>query len=287
MISPKIIGGVGVVGLAMWLGYQSYSDWSSRQAMDTRLAQLENHIQKMHDDDASKITELSTTMDAVQQRVGVTAADIANAQKAAAAARKEQAKTEAALKQQLEEHAKNVDTLREQADAKLQAVRDQTTNQFGEVNGQVATVKGDLDATRSDVAANLATSRREMGDLRDSLGRQIAHNSDELAQLRRKGERDYYEFDIRKTKDMERVAGIRLQLNKTDIKTRRYDVTLQVDDNKLQKKGQLMNEPIQLNVGKDRVRYELVVNSIDKDRIRGYISTPKDSVGSSSVAFKN
>ena len=54
-------------------------------------------------------------------------------------------------------------------------------------------------------------------------------------------------------------------------------MTLQVDDNKLQKKGQLINEPIQLNVGKDRTRYELIVNFIDKDHIRGYISTPKDS----------
>ena len=286
MIAPKIIG-AGVVGLAMWLGYQSYSDWSSRHTTDTRLAQLESQIQSMHDADAGKIIELSTALDAIQQKVGVTATDITNAQKAAAAARKEQAKAEATLRQQMEEHAKSVDSLREQSDAKLQAIRDQTTSQFGEVNGQVSTVKTDLDAARSDITTNLATNRKEMGDLRDSLGRQIAHNSDELAQLRRKGERDYFEFDIGKTKDMERVAGIRLQLNKVDTKAKRYDVTLQVDDNKLQKKGQLLNEPIQINVGKDRVRYELVVNSIDKDRIRGYVSTPKDSVGASSVALQN
>jgi ribosomal protein L7/L12 len=286
MIAPKIIG-AGVVGLAMWLGYQSYSDWSSRHTTDTRLAQLESQIQSMHDADAGKIIELSTALDAIQQKVGVTATDITNAQKAAAAARKEQAKAEATLRQQMEEHAKSVDSLREQSDAKLQAIRDQTTSQFGEVNGQVSTVKTDLDAARSDITTNLATNRKEMGDLRDSLGRQIAHNSDELAQLRRKGERDYFEFDIGKTKDMERVAGIRLQLNKVDTKAKRYDVTLQVDDNKLQKKGQLLNEPIQINVGKDRVRYELVVNSIDKDRIRGYVSTPKDSVGASSVALQD
>ena len=286
MIAPKNIG-AGVVGLAMWLGYQSYSDWSSRHTTDTRLAQLESQIQSMHDADAGKIIELSTALDAIQQKVGVTATDITNAQKAAAAARKEQAKAEATLRQQMEEHAKSVDSLREQSDAKLQAIRDQTTSQFGEVNGQVSTVKTDLDAARSDITTNLATNRKEMGDLRDSLGRQIAHNSDELAQLRRKGERDYFEFDIGKTKDMERVAGIRLQLNKVDTKAKRYDVTLQVDDNKLQKKGQLLNEPIQINVGKDRVRYELVVNSIDKDRIRGYVSTPKDSVGASSVALQD
>jgi hypothetical protein len=231
------------------------------------------------------MAELSTTLDAVQNRVGLTAADIAAAQKAAAAARREQAKADEALRLSLDEQAKTVSSIREQSEAGITAVREETTraaSQIGEVNGQVATVRTDLDATKNDLAA----SKREIGDVRDSLGRQIARNADELTVLKRRGERDYYEFDLPKSKEMARVAGIRLQLNKADVKAKRYDVTLQVDDSKLQKKGQLLNEPIHLNVGKDRVRYELVVNSIDKDRIRGYISTPKDSVGSSSVALQ-
>jgi hypothetical protein len=276
MIAPKIIG-AGVVGLAMWLGYQTYSDRSSHSATDTRLAAIESQLQSMREADAAKIAEISTLLDAVQNRVGVTTTDLANAQKAAAAARNQQARSESALRQALDEQAKHVTTIREQSDAQFQAVRQETTAQFGEVNGQVSGVKSDLESTKNDLAAN----RREVGDMRDSLGRQIARNSDELAALKRRGERDYFEFDIRKTKDMERVAGIRLQLNKADVKAKRYDITLQVDDAKLQKKGQLLNEPIQINVGKDRVRYELIVNSIDKDRIRGYISTPKDSVSSS------
>ena len=274
MIAPKIIG-AGVVGLAMWLGYQTYSDRSSHSATDTRLASIESQLQSMREADAAKIAELSTLLDAVQNRVGVTATDLENAQKAATAARKEVARSDAALRQALDEQAKNVNTIREQSDAQLQAVRQETSTQFGEVNGQVSTVKTDLEATKGDLAAN----RREVGDMRDSLGRQIARNSDELAALKRKGEREYYEFDIRKTKEMERVAGIRLQLNKADVKAKKYDITLQVDDAKLQKKNQLLNEPIQINVGKERARYELIVNSIDKDRIRGYISTPKEGAG--------
>ena len=284
MSTPKIIG-AGVIGLAIWLGYQSYSGWSSHNAMDTRVAELETQIQNMRDAEAARMAELSTTLDAVQNRVGLTAADIAAAQKAAAAARREQAKADEALRLSLDEQAKTVSSIREQSEAGITAVREETTraaSQIGEVNGQVAGVRTDLDATKNDLAA----SKREIGDVRDSLGRQIARNADELTVLKRRGERDYYEFDLPKSKEMARVAGIRLQLNKADVKAKRYDVTLQVDDSKLQKKGQLLNEPIHLNVGKDRVRYELVVNSIDKDRIRGYISTPKDSVGSSSVALQ-
>ena len=278
---------IGVTGLALLTGYQTYSSWAARNATDARLVELQSQIEGMRSAEESRIAELTTQLDAVQNRIGVTADDIANAQKSAAAARKEQARIETAFKQSLAENAKKMDSIREQSakglEAGLQEVRQEASTQITQVNGQVSTVKGDLEATRNDLAAN----RREINDVRDSLGRQIAHNADELSFLKRKGERDYFEFDIRKAKDMARVAGIRLQLTKADPKARRYDVTLQVDDNTLQKKGQLLNEPIHLNVGKDRIRYELVVNAIDKDRIRGYISTPKDTVSSGSVAFQD
>jgi len=285
MNGPKALIAVAVVGLGL-LGFNTYSDWSSRNATEARLIDLESQIHNLKDTDASRISELSTQIDAVQTRVGVTSEDITNYQKSIAAARKEQEKKEIALKQAIEEHSKNLDAIREQSAAGLAEVRNETTNQFGQVNTQVAGVKTDLDATKTDLANSRTAMSKEIGDVRDSLGRQIAHNADELAVLKRKGERDYYEFDLRKTKDMARVAGIRLQLVKADPKARRYDVTLQVDDNKLQKKGQLINEPIQLNVGKDRARYELIVNFIDKDHVRGYISTPKDSA-SPSVALQD
>jgi hypothetical protein len=276
MIGPKSFIAVAVAGLAL-LGFNTYSDWSSRHTTEARLMELQSQIQTLRDTDASRIGELSTQLDAVQDRVGVTAEDVANYQKSAAAARKEQARAEAALKQALEEQSKNLASVREQSTAAVQEVRQEATSQLSQVNNQVTGVRTDLDSTRNDLAASKNAMSKEINDVRDSLGRQIAHNADELAVLKRRGERDYFEFDIRKSKDMARVAGIRMQLTKADVKARRYDVTLQVDDNKLQKKGQLINEPIHLNVGKERVRYEVIVNFIDKDHIRGYVSTPKDS----------
>jgi hypothetical protein len=279
---------VAVVGaLALLSGYQAYSGWTTHNATDARIMELQNQIESLKAAEEARMAEFTSQLDGVQTRIGMTATEIADAQKAAVAARKEQQRAEMALRQSLDENAKKVDSLREQSAAGLaaglQEVRQEASSQFTQVNGQVSTVKTDLETTRSDLAA----SRREIGDVRDSLGRQIAHNAEELSILKRRGERDYFEFDIRKTKDLSRVAGIRIQLNKADPKARKYDLTLQVDDNKLQKKGQLLNEPIHLSVGKDRVRYELVVNAIDKDRIRGYISTPKDSVSSNSVAFQD
>jgi hypothetical protein len=277
MIGPKSFIAVAVAGLAL-LGFNTYADWSSRHANDARVMELESQIKTLRDTDASRIAELTTQLDAVQDRVGVTAEDVANYQKSAAAARKEQARAELALKQALEEQSKNLASVREQSTAQLQEVRQEATSKVDQVNTQVAGVRTDLDSTKNDLAASRRDMSKEINDVRDALGRQIAHNSDELAVLKRRGERDYFEFDLKKSsKDMARVAGIRMQLNKADVKAKRYDVTLQVDDNKVQKKGQLINEPINLNVGKDRARYEVIVNFIDKDHVRGYISTPKDS----------
>lgn len=275
----------GVAGIALLVGSQLYGDWSSRSAADTRAKELETQIQTVRAADAARIAELAMELELVQSRVGATAADTQSAQRLVASTRQEQARAVAALRQTLadreKEYAKVVDSLREESGTKLEAVRQETTSQIGAVSGNVTNVRTDLDATKNDLAA----SRREITDVRDSLGRQIAHNSDEVALLKRRGEREYYEFDIRK-KDVRRIAAIRLELNKADTKAHKYDVTLQIDDNKVQKKGQLLNEPVVLLVGKDRVRYELVVNSVEKDRIRGYVSTPKESVVPNSLALQ-
>ena len=51
----------------------------------------------------------------------------------------------------------------------------------------------------------------------------------------------------------------------------------------LEKKDRTVNEPIQFLVGRDQLRYEVVVNSVEKDHIRGYVSAPKDKVLSAEV----
>ena len=114
--------------------------------------------------------------------------------------------------------------------------------------------------------------------MKTALADQIAHNSSEISDLRKKGEREYFEFEIKKEKKgvMSKVADIQLMLNDTDPKKNKYAVTIQVDDNRLDKKDLTINQPVQFLVGRDKLRYELVVNIVDKDKIRGYLSAPKD-----------
>jgi hypothetical protein len=174
------------------------------------------------------------------------------------------------LRNEIASHTKVESQLRQQTEA----LQQDSTTKFGVVNGAVQGVRTDLDTTRNDLAA----SRKEMADVRDNLTSQIAHNSTEVAELRRRGERDYIEFDINKSRDPERVGDLKIQLKKTDTKRQKFDVVVQVDDNKIERKDRVVNEPMTFLVGHERIRYEIVVNYVDKDRVRGYLSKPKDKV---------
>jgi hypothetical protein len=106
----------------------------------------------------------------------------------------------------------------------------------------------------------------------------IARNATELAQLRQKGEREYIELDIKKNQKFQRVGDIQVAVSKTDAKKGKYSVMIQADDSQLEKKDRTTNEPVQFLVGRDQLRYELVINAVAKDQIRGYLSTPKNRV---------
>jgi hypothetical protein len=276
-----LLGAAGAI-LALF-GLQFYGMHSTKVSMETRMDEMQSKIESLQADQNARIAELTNN---VNEQIGATSQDIIQqTQKTATALKKEQTKSVADLNNhvntQLQEHAKAVDSLREEATAKIEEVKKDTSTQIGAVNGDVKAVNGQVDVVKTDLAAtrgDLAANKKDINDVRDSLGRQIAHNEDELSILKRRGERTYYEFNIAKSNQMQRVGDIQVQLTRADAKSQRYDVSLLVSDAKLAKKGQIINEPVPLLVGQNHIRYELVVNSVEKDRIHGYISAPKDVV---------
>ena len=72
------------------------------------------------------------------------------------------------------------------------------------------------------------------------------------------------------------VGDIRIGVTKTNRRRQRYNVRIVVDDNTLEKKRRTINEPVQFLVGPTKLRYELVVNEVRRNRIIGYLSVPKD-----------
>ena len=255
------------------IGLQGYGMMSMRSSMDERIRAVENDVQEMQKQNNSTLTKLASELQVVTKNTGMNAQELQNAQ---VKLQRDNAQTTKRLRRELSAKAdsKTVTQYHDETTNKLNEYQQDTTTKFAGVSGDIQGVRTDLNSTRNDLNAtrdDLANSKRDLGTL-------IARNSTELAELRRRGERDYVEFDLRKTKDFQHVGDILVQLRKTDVKRQKFDVVINTDDKNILKKDRTANEPVTFLVGHDRVRYEFVVYSVDKDRIRGYISTPKDKL---------
>jgi chromosome segregation ATPase len=258
-----------VGGFLALIGLQGYGVVSMRGTLNERVASVDRELQAMHDQDNTKIAQLTSDLDVITQRMGITAQELQQARSLAEQWKEENAKTAQRLRGELAAKAdsKAVNDFREEATSRLSEVQQDATTKIAGVTGDVQGVRSDLNATRDD----LANSKKDINSL-------IARNSTELAELRRRGERDYVEFDIKKTKQSTHVGDVLVQLKNTDVKRQKYDVEINADDSSIARKDRTANEPVTFLVGRNRLRYELVVNFVDKDRIRGYLSTPKDRV---------
>jgi hypothetical protein len=149
-----------------------------------------------------------------------------------------------------------------------------TSARVGEVSTEVGTVKTAVASNKAEIDKTISDLKRATGDLGVQSGL-IATNSKELSALKALGERNYFEFNLAKSKKPQRVGDITILLKKADLKKNLYTIELVADDKKVEKKDKSVNEPLQFYVSKARQPYEIVVNEVKKDRISGYLSTPK------------
>jgi len=149
------------------------------------------------------------------------------------------------------------------------------------VSSEVSTVKTEVASTKSELDRTIADLKRVTGDLGVTSGL-VATNGRELAALKRLGERNYFEFNLGKTKQPQRIGDIMLKLKKADTKRNRFTVDLWADDKRIEKKDRTINEPVQFYTSKAKQPYELVVNQVRKDQIVGYLATPKEQIGRAS-----
>jgi small-conductance mechanosensitive channel len=146
------------------------------------------------------------------------------------------------------------------------------SDDVNKLNGDVNGVKTDLDATKN----SIQMARSEMGTL-------IARNHDEIDQLRRMGQRDYFEFTVQRKSGATKVGSIQIELKDTNTKKNRYTINVLADDNSFEKKDRSVNEPIFFYTGGNRSALELVVNKVTKTTATGYLSVTK-SAGATSAS---
>lgn len=128
-----------------------------------------------------------------------------------------------------------------------------------------------IDQTRSD----LASTRTDLDSAKTELSGSIARTHDELVVLQKKGERSYYEFDLNKSKQFAHAGPVGISLRKANTKHQYADLELLVDDRQVSKKHLDLYEPVVFYPDEEHQPLELVVNSISKNHIHGYISIPK------------
>jgi phosphoglycolate phosphatase-like HAD superfamily hydrolase len=160
---------------------------------------------------------------------------------------------------------------------------EQQKQQISAVSGEVAGVKTDVGGVKTDVAsakADLEATKARLQSTIGDLGVQsglVANTREDLEVLKHKGDRNYYEFTLVKGAKTQPVATVGLQLKKTDVKKGKFTLNVTSDDRTIEKKDRNVSEPIQFYSGRDRMLYELVVWTVDKNKATGYLSTPKNA----------
>jgi len=121
----------------------------------------------------------------------------------------------------------------------------------------------------------IEATRQDLASAKTELGTSIARTHGELVVLQKKGERTYYEFNIDKSKAFNRVGRMALKLRKANEKHQYADLELIVDDRSLTKKHVNLYEPAMFYTSDSDQPVQVVINSVTKNHIRGYISEPK------------
>ena len=133
---------------------------------------------------------------------------------------------------------------------------------------QIADTQANLEQAKSELNGNLESARTE-------LGGDIARNHDELVALEKKGERTYYEFSFEKSPTYHHTGPISIALRKADTKHEYCDLQMVVDDKAITRKHINLYESVTLYPEGYTQPLELVINRIDKDSVKGYVSEPK------------
>jgi F0F1-type ATP synthase membrane subunit b/b' len=251
----------------------------NNRQMAGAIAQLDQHNQEQ----IAKLTEgLSQSSAAAQQSVESLARQSQEtaAQAAASAearAHQEVRKTSAALTAELTKQQQLQEQTQQQVAGQLNDLQQANTTaatKIGEISGDVSGVKNDVASTQTELQKTGNDLKRVMGDMGVMSGL-IATNGTQLNALKELGDRDYIQFDLKKTGARQKVGDMQLTLAKADPKHNRFSLQVLADDKMLEKRDRTINEPVQFYLAGSHQPEEIVVNEVKKDEVVGYVAVPK------------
>jgi chromosome segregation ATPase len=219
--------------------------------------------------------ELQSALEAVRADLASTRQDTSSAvAKAQAAVRKHADLLAGRISQQQKEQG-------EQLSAELDQVKESTSETATKLDGKLDGISTEVGRVKSDVASAQSNIEQTQGELQRTKGDLgvmsglIATNSKEIQYLRDLGDRNIYQFTIDRVSGMQKVGDIQVMLRKADAKRNRYTVDVRADDKLVEKRDKSINEPVQFYTARAHQPYEFVVNEVRKDKVIGYLATPK------------
>jgi len=273
MAAWPVVLGIGFLGLCGAAVYQGMQTQELRHELATAKQEssaLRNQLSTAGTDLAN---ELRTVKESVSQELDSTKTNVDRFRTTAINHADSLAKKQTEQARQLAEQ--------------LGAVKESSAvaaNRIDGITTEVGTTKTDLDATKTELAGTkteLDATKTDLQRVRGDMGMVsglVATNSKDIQFLRELGDRNIYEFTVDKKSGMQKVGDVQLALRKADVKRNRFTFDVLADDKTIQKKDKTTNEPVQFYTSKSRQVYEVVVNRVDKDRITGYLATPKVAV---------
>jgi hypothetical protein len=255
---PRWVSLLFAVAFAL-VAYLLYAGYTEREAAKKGLADADKKTQALAselDKTNTRIADLKGQLDVTSQKLGLTQDELARARTLSENIKRDQLRSDKALKEQIGQ------------------VEADTSTKIGEVSTEITKTNTDVAATKSDLADTKTKLQSTIGDLGVQSGL-IARNHDEVEELKRRGERDIFEFDLVKSNASQHVGPIQVQLKKVDTKKYKYTLNVIADDKSIEKKDKTVGEPIQFYVIGARQPYEIVVFTLNKDEAKGYLSTPK------------
>jgi hypothetical protein len=258
-LAVAVLGGVSLLGLGVGWSAINHAN-SVEQTTQASLKQQNDALSQRLAKSEEINQQLQSDLKVVTDKLSLTQADLI-------AARKQTRATAANYNKKLTGLQNDVNT---------QLATKASADDVNKLNGDVTGVKGDLENTKN----NLQMARSEMGTL-------IARNHDEIDQLRRMGQRDYYEFTVSRKGGAQKVGVVQVQLKGTNTKKNQFTINVLADDKVFEKKNRSVNEPIFFYTGGSRSAVELVVNKVTKTTATGYLSIPKAPGATSASTSSN
>lgn len=182
---------------------------------------------------------------------------------------------------QLEKKRRQLEDSERQLSAELSRVRqstDETSSRLNFISRDVGNVKSEVESVKSVEQQSQANLKQTHGDVA-MIGGLVATNAEEIQMLRDLGDRNIYEFSLTKGAGTQRVGDIQVTVEKMDPKKNTFTVEILAADQKVEKRDKNINEPVQFYVpGKGSQPYELVVNEVGKNMLRGYLAAPRVTI---------